>query len=418
MLLEKLLTRLVKTGRLTVIDAGGRRHVFGNEKGGPAATIRLHDPSLHWKLFCNPMLVTGEAYMDGTLTVEEGDLYDFVEVASINLGWGHPDHWTQALAKACRKAGRRLAQYNPAHRSKKNVAHHYDLSGELYQLFLDSDRQYSCAYFRDESDDLETAQQQKKHHIAGKLLLKPGQKILDIGSGWGGLALHLANSAEVDVTGVTLSEEQYKVSNQRSAELGVKNRVRFELRDYRNVEGKFDRIVSVGMFEHVGINHYDEFFDKVASLLSDDGVAVLHTIGRADGPGATNPWIEKYIFPGGYSPALSEITPSVERAGLYITDIEVLRLHYAYTLRAWRHRFLANRDKVRELYDERFCRMWELYLAGSECAFRYGGHVVFQVQMAKRNDVVPDTRDYITDHDRKSEPVSKRQIRSGDSRAA
>jgi len=410
---------MVRNGQLTVIDARGHSHVFSGTEPGPVVTIRLHDPALHWKLFFSPMLATGEAYMDGTLTVEEGDIYDLVELGSMSMGWDIPDHWLQRLVSRIRQMLRRVAQYNPAHRSKANVAHHYDLSGQLYELFLDSDRQYSCAYFADPDDDLETAQRQKKEHLAGKLCLQPGQKVLDIGSGWGGLALHLAQATDVEVTGVTLSEEQHKVSNERAATAEVDDRVRFDLRDYRHVDGRFDRIVSVGMFEHVGVGHYDEFFGKVKELLADDGVAVLHTIGRADGPGATDPWIRKYIFPGGYSPALSEIAPAVERAGLYITDVEVLRMHYAYTLRAWRERFLANRKRVRELYDERFCRMWELYLCGAECAFRYAGHVVFQVQMAKNNTAVPDTRDYITDHDRAAAQRRRRASqKSGDSRAA
>jgi cyclopropane-fatty-acyl-phospholipid synthase len=418
MLLGKLLDEIIRKGRLTVIDANGRHHVFGGQQAGPTSTIRLHDRTLHWRMFLNPHLVSGEAYMDGKLTIEEGSLYDFVELVAMNIGWGLPDHWLQSVIGFYRRCARRLAQYNPAHRSKQNVAHHYDLSGELYSLFLDQDRQYSCAYFVDDGDDLDTAQRRKKQHLAGKLLLEDGQRILDIGCGWGGLALHLSEEAKVDVTGITLSEEQHKVANTRSSARGTADRVRFELRDYRHVTGTFDRIVSVGMFEHVGIGHYEEYFGKIAELLNDDGVAVLHTIGRADGPGATNPWIDKYIFPGGYSPALSEIVPYIERAGLYITDIEVLRLHYARTLRAWHERFQANRDRIRELYDERFCRMWELYLVGSECAFRYSGHVVFQIQMAKRNDLVPDNRYYIADHDRKMAAKDRADAAPGDSRAA
>jgi len=407
MLLAGFLDRMVRCGHLTVIDAAGKRHEFVGREDGPTVVLRLHDRSLHWRLFTNPLLVTGEAYMDGTLTLEYGSIYDLVELAAKSMGWSHSDHWLQQLRRHLRQVLRRMAQYNPAARSRKNVAHHYDLSGELYRLFLDSDQQYSCAYFRTDHDDLETAQIQKKRHLAGKLLLKPGQRVLDVGSGWGGLGLHLAQAAQVDVTGVTLSEEQHKVSNQRASEMGLDDRVRFQMQDYRQVEGRFDRIVSVGMFEHVGVGHYRTFFDKIANLLTEDGVAVLHTIGRADGPGATNPWIAKYIFPGGYSPALSEITPIIERAGLYITDVEILRLHYASTLRAWRHRFQANREQVRKLYDDRFCRMWELYLAASECAFRYSGHVVFQVQMAKQVDAVPQTRDYITDYDRTADRATR-----------
>jgi cyclopropane-fatty-acyl-phospholipid synthase len=409
---------MIRVGRLTLVDAHGKRHVFEGTSAEPAVTIRLHDPALHRQMFLNPMLVTGEAFMEGRLTVEDGDIYDFVRLASMNLGWGTPDHWVQEVLHHIRRLSRRAAQYNPVHRARANVAHHYDLSGELYRLFLDTDQQYSCAYFRDPGDSLDTAQLQKKHHLAGKLLLKPGQRVLDIGCGWGGLALYLAQLGDVDVTGVTLSEEQHKVASQRAADLDLSDRVHIELKDYRQVGGTFDRIVSVGMFEHVGIGHYEAFFDKVANLLSDDGVAVLHTIGRADGPGSTNPWIRKYIFPGGYCPALSEVSPVIERAGLYITDVEVLRLHYAETLRHWRLRFNANRDKVRALYDERFCRMWELYLAGSECAFRYGGHVVFQIQMSKAVDAVPITRDYITDFDRTLKLPKSAHEGSADSQAA
>jgi cyclopropane-fatty-acyl-phospholipid synthase len=280
------------------------------------------------------------------------------------------------------------------------VAHHYDLSGTLYDLFLDADRQYSCAYFTAPDQSIEQAQANKKRHIAAKLLLREGQKVLDIGSGCGGLALYLAKECGVSVTGLTLSTEQLKVARNRAEEAGLADRVHFELLDYREARGSYDRIVSVGMFEHVGVYHYPAFFQKVKELLSEDGVALLHSIGRQDGPGSTNPWIRKYIFPGGYSPAMSEVIPAIERTGLWITDIEILRLHYAETLRAWRTRFNANRERIRALYDERFCRMWEFYLAGSEIAFRHQGHLVFQMQMAKNIDTVPLTRDYITDWER------------------
>jgi cyclopropane-fatty-acyl-phospholipid synthase len=293
-----------------------------------------------------------------------------------------------------------LHQYNPAPRARANVAHHYDLSDALYDLFLDADRQYSCAYFSHDHDDLEQAQRDKKRHVAAKLLLEPGVRVLDIGSGWGGLGLYMAEAGAGEVVGITLSEEQLKVSRGRAARAGLADRVRFELCDYRALDGKFDRIVSVGMFEHVGIRHYPEFFGTVRDLLTDDGVALLHSIGRADGPGSTNPFIRKYIFPGGYSPALSEVLPVVERAGLWVTDIEILRLHYAETLRLWRQRFEANRARIAELYDERFCRMWEFYLVGAELTFRRMGHMVFQLQLARRQEAVPLTRDYITDWER------------------
>src|SRR5579864_7779039 len=395
MLLASVLARVIRIGRLSVIDAAGRRHVF--EGGpGPSAGIRLRDSALHWKLLLRPRLFVPEAYMAGTLTIEEGSLYDFIDVLVSNDA-ALPD---TALLRLNRNAGRlirRFHQYNPVPRARRNVAHHYDLSDQLYELFLDRDRQYSCAYFGSPEDALDTAQENKKRHIAAKLLLEPGHKVLDIGSGWGGLALYLAAECGADVTGLTLSEEQHKVATRRAAQAGLADRVRFHLRDYREETGCYDRIVSVGMFEHVGVNQYPVFFRKLNELLAPDGVALLHSIGRMDGPGATNPWLRKYIFPGGYSPALSEVVPVVERARLWITDIEILRLHYAETLRAWRRRFEHNRERIRELYDERFCRMWEMYLVGAEIAFRRDGHLVFQMQLAKRVDTVPLTRDYMVD---------------------
>jgi cyclopropane-fatty-acyl-phospholipid synthase len=293
--------------------------------------------------------------------------------------------------------------------ARANVAHHYDLSDTLYELFLDADRQYSCAYFASPADTLERAQEQKKRHLAAKLLLQPGQRVLDIGSGWGGLGLYLADIADVDVTGLTLSAEQDGYAQRRASDSGLSDRVRFLLKDYRQEEGRYDRIVSVGMFEHVGVGHYGEYFQKVGDLLEEDGVALIHTIGRADGPGAANPWINKYIFPGGYVPALSEILPAIERAGLYVTDIEVLRLHYAETLKAWRQRFNTNRLRVAEIYDERFCRMWEFYLAGCDSGFRHGGLVNFQIQLSKRIDAVPLMRDYIVDWERSHDTQASSQ---------
>ncbi len=398
LLLRQLLRQLVKHGTLIVIDAEGRSHKFGD--GNPQVALRLHDKAAARRLFWHPGLALGECYMDGSLSFEDCDAVDFMNFAFLNLASGY-GHWLHDLMAGLRVLTRRIAQYNPAHRSRRNVAHHYDLSDDLYDLFLDSDRQYSCAYFTGVDDDLETAQRQKKRHIAAKLLLEPGMKLLDIGSGWGGLGLYLAQAAEIDVTGITLSEQQLKVSNRRAAELGLADRVRFQLRDYRHETGSYDRIVSVGMFEHVGVVHYREYFAKLRELLADDGVALLHTIGRADGPGATNPWLTKYIFPGGYTPALSEVLPGIEKARLYATDIEVLRLHYAETLKQWRRRFHERWDEVAEIYDERFCRMWDFYLAGCESGFRYGEQVVFQIQLAKQIDSVPMTRDYINDWERR-----------------
>ena len=398
MLLSEFAKRVIVEGDLTIVDADGRRHRLGDGRGS-RAVIRLHDKSLHRRLAINPYLYIGEAFMEGTLTIEQGSLYDFLDICAANE-WRVSSHPLSRAVAAFERLLRRLHQYNPAPRARANVAHHYDLSDSLYDLFLDGDRQYSCAYFTDDHEDLERAQQDKKRHLAAKLLLKPGHRILDIGSGWGGLGLYLAEAGAGEVVGVTLSKEQLKVSRERARRAGLSDRVRFELCDYRAVEGKFDRIVSVGMFEHVGVRHYPEFFGALRKLLADDGVALLHSIGRADGLGATNPFIRKYIFPGGYSPALSEVLPVVERLGLWVTDIEILRLHYAKTLRLWRKRFAANRARIAKLYDERFCRMWEFYLVGSELTFRRMGHMVFQLQLAKHQDAVPLTRDYVTDWER------------------
>jgi cyclopropane-fatty-acyl-phospholipid synthase len=398
MLLAHLLPRFIGIGRLSVIDPAGKRHVFEGSPG-PSATIRLHDRSLQWKLLVKPRLFVGEAYMAGALTVEEGSLYDFIEILMSNDA-AQATALPMRLGQAAGRLVRFLHQYNPVPRARRNVAHHYDLSDQLYELFLDRDRQYSCAYFRTPADDLDTAQESKKRHIAAKLLLRPGQKVLDIGSGWGGLALYLATECGADVTGLTLSEEQHKVATRRAAAAGLSDRVRFHLRDYREERGRYDRVVSVGMFEHVGVIQYPTFFRRLSELLAPDGIALLHAIGRMDGPGTTNPWLRKYIFPGGYSPALSEVVPEVERARLWITDIEILRLHYAETLRLWRRRFEQNRDRIRALYDERFCRMWEMYLVGSELAFRRDCAVVFQMQISKAADTVPLTRDYMVDWER------------------
>ncbi|HEX6110890.1 MAG TPA: cyclopropane-fatty-acyl-phospholipid synthase family protein [Geminicoccaceae bacterium] len=399
MLLSGFAQQVIRKGDLTIIDAAGGRHRLGDGRGR-RAVIRLHDKSLHHRLAINPYLYIGEAFMEGTLTLEQGSLYDFLDICLANER-RVSGHLLSRAVRALERLLRRIHQYNPVHRARANVAHHYDLSDTLYQLFLDPDRQYSCAYFTHEHDDLEQAQRDKKRHLAAKLLLESGVRVLDIGSGWGGLGLYLAEAGAGEVVGITLSEEQLKVSRARARRAGLADRVRFELCDYRALDGKFDRIVSVGMFEHVGIRHYPEFFGAVRDLLTEDGVALLHSIGRADGPGTTNPWFRKYIFPGSYTPALSEVLPVVERLGLWVTDVEILRLHYAETLRLWRRRFQANRARVAELYDERFCRMWEFYLIGSELAFRRMGQMVFQLQLAKRQDAVPLTRDYVTDWERR-----------------
>jgi cyclopropane-fatty-acyl-phospholipid synthase len=406
MLLSHLLERAITIGRLRVIDAGGSVHIFGGA-GGPSIIIRLHDPALHWKLAVRPRLYFGEAYMDGTLSIEEGSLYDLIDLFAVNLE-AMPAGLTARLLNGSVTLFRRIHQYNPLPRARQNIAHHYDLSDQLYELFLDRDRQYSCGYFHDDSEDLDTAQLDKKRHIAAKLLIRPGQKVLDIGSGWGGLALYLTGECGAQVTGLTLSVEQQKLATRRAAAAGLSDRVKFYLRDYREEAGHYDRIVSIGMFEHVGVNHYRTFFTKLKSLLAPDGVALLHSIGRKDGPGTTNPWIRKYIFPGGYIPALSEVLPIVEQLRLWVTDIEILRLHYAETLRAWRRRFERNRDRVKAIYDERFCRMWEMYLVGSEIAFRRQDHMVFQMQLAKTVDAVPLTRDYMLDWEREHNGAADR----------
>jgi cyclopropane-fatty-acyl-phospholipid synthase len=416
MLLARFLRRVVRLGQLTVIDAGGGVHAFG-PGGPPSVTIRLHDPALHWKLFLRPELYAGEAFTDGTLTIEDASLYDFLDLMGRNFA-AAPRDPLQRSAHRIDRLFRRLQQLNPIHRARRNVAHHYDLSSELYDLFLDEDRQYSCAYFARPGEDLDAAQRAKRRHIAGKLRIEPGMRVLDIGCGWGGLALWLAERLGAEVTGLTLSEEQLKVARERAAERGLEGQVRFALRDYREEQGTYDRIVSVGMFEHVGLSHFDAFFGCVRDRLASDGVALLHTIGRTDGPGVTTPWIRKYIFPGGYVPALSELAPAVERAALLITDVEVLRLHYAHTLRCWRERFLANRSLAAELYDERFCRMWEFYLAGAEIAFRWLDQAVFQVQLAKQQEALPLTRDYMLAAERALEAEEERDRLRGDREAS
>jgi cyclopropane-fatty-acyl-phospholipid synthase len=339
----------------------------------------------------DPELKLGEAYMDGTFVIESGSIADFLD---LTLSADYATRWSRVLAHI-RYLWRRLEQFNPERRARRNVHHHYDLDSRLYTLFLDSDRQYSCGYFETPEMSLDDAQLAKRRHIAAKLLIDRDRRVLDIGCGWGGLGLYLAETCGAKVTGITLSDEQYATARQRAAEKRLGDRAEFRFQDYREVGEHFDRIVSVGMFEHVGVGYYDVFFHKCAELLSDDGVMLLHAIGRSEGPSATNPWIAKYIFPGGYIPALSEVLPAIERSGLLVTDIEILRLHYAETLKAWRQRFLAHRDDAERIYDARFLRMWEFYLAASEMAFRRQNMMVFQIQLTKHQGVVPITRNYI-----------------------
>jgi cyclopropane-fatty-acyl-phospholipid synthase len=413
MLSEKLLatafTRAVRHGTLEMTTAGGERMSFGDD-GEPRVAIRFMDASAQMALCLHPELRLGELFVDGRLVIEQGTIHDLLQLLLQDTR-GILDELPFHRLRKIRAWMKRRSEIDEK-KAKRNVAHHYDLDGRLYALFLDSDRQYSCAYFDHPDASLEEAQLAKKRHIAAKLLVGQGQSILDIGSGWGGMALYLAQVAGAGaVRGVTLSEEQLDASRKRAAAAGLLGRVHFELEDYRATKGTFDRIVSVGMFEHVGPPSYDEYFRTCRHLLKEDGVMVLHTIGRSGPPYPTNPWITRYIFPGGHLPILSEVMPSVERAGLVVTDIEVLRLHYALTLKAWREQFMAHREEVLRLYDERFCRMWECYLAMSESAFRFQDAVVFQIQLARRNDVVPLTRDYIAEREAALKMVEETELR-------
>ena len=385
--MEEFLRGPIKTGRLKVTGPDGRIYVLSGTAEGPEASIRIADHRLLRRMLVMPDLYLGEAYMAGTLTVDEGSLYDVLDFFACNLMSRLHDSTAAALPSSF--------QNNVIGRSKANVAHHYDLNRKLFELFLDRDLQYSCAYFTSERESLEDAQTNKKKRIAAKLLLEPGMRVLDIGSGFGGLALDLARWFDVEVVGLTLSEEQWRVSQDRAKAAGLGKRVAFRLLDYREETGRYDRVVSVGMFEHVGQNHYDEFFGKIRELMTGEGVGLLHSIGRMAPPGSTSPWMIKYIFPGGYVPSLSEAFAAIERAGLWTTDVEILRLHYAETLRHWHQRFQANRDKVRSLYDERFCRMWEFYLQLCEIAYRRLNWMVFQTQIAKCLTTVPLTRTYL-----------------------
>ena len=396
-LLRALLERLIQFGSLRVTTAGGRSMTFGDGSGTPVA-IRFATRAAERDVLLDPELKFGEAYMDGDLVVEQGSIADVLALVLGQRRDGRPAGWGRPQWLA-RYLYRRLRQFNLRARARRNVAHHYDLDSQLYGLFLDADRQYSCAYFETADQSLDDAQLAKRRHLAAKLLIAPGQRVLDIGCGWGGLALYLAEMCGARVTGITLSERQHALARGRAAERGLSESVAFRMQDYRDVPEQFDRIVSVGMFEHVGVGFYDTFFRKCRALLDDRGVMLLHSICRSEGPNVTNPWIAKYIFPGGYIPALSEVLPAVERAGLLVTDIEILRLHYADTLKAWRERFLAQREQVERLYDDRFVRMWEFYLAASEMAFREQAMMVFQMQLTKRQGVVPRTRDYIMRED-------------------
>jgi cyclopropane-fatty-acyl-phospholipid synthase len=405
-LLERMLSGLVRQGTLILHMPDGKTLRLG-DGGPPKVEVSLTDPALPRRLVLNPDMALGEGYMDGTVVIENDDLYGMLSLLLANAAFA-PRNWREWTMKLHRLM-RWVEQFNPADRSKRNVAHHYDLSGELYDLFLDEDRQYSCAYFRQADFTLEEAQSAKKHHIAKKLLIEPGMTVLDIGCGWGGLALTLARDYGARVLGVTLSEEQHKVAVQRARDAGLEDQVEFRLCDYRSVSGQFDRVVSVGMFEHVGVPQYRTYFRTVHDRLAPEGIALIHTIGRPTPPGATSPWITKYIFPGGYCPSLSETMAAMEKEHLYEADVEIWRLHYAETLRNWYDRFMANIDQAKALYDERFCRMWRYYLIASELTFRHNNQCVFQIQLAHKQDAVPLTRDYLyADVAERSEQAQRR----------
>lgn len=391
-ILDRMVKSLLAEGTLHLTMPDGTKRSYGS--GSPEVGVRIKDPGLPRRIIQNAELGVGEGYMEGGLEIDDDDLHGFLELVMRNMGAGR-SHWSIDLAEGLAMLKRRIAQYNPVGKAKANVAHHYDLSGELYDLFLDKDRQYSCAYFENDDDTLDQAQEQKKHHIAKKLLIEPGMRVLDIGCGWGGLGLTLARDYGAEVVGVTLSEEQIKIARERAKAEGLEDKVDFRLMDYRDVEGEFDRVVSVGMFEHVGVPHYREYFSHVRARLKDDGIALIHTIGRVTPPTASSPWTVKYIFPGGYVPAMSEAMSAIEKERLCTDDVEVWRLHYAKTLRHWFNRFTARKDEAIALYDERFYRMWKFYLASAEMSFRQAGLVVFHFQLSRDQAAVPLTRDYL-----------------------
>ena len=394
MSLKNFLTNLIKVDGFNLIDANGKEFIIGKPIKNPPIKIKLLDKSLHYKLLLLPDLYFGEAYMNGSLVIENGSLTEFLEIAMRNIGRNELNNYSKIIKKI---AGtyRYFTKFNLISRSKENVAHHYDISEKLYDLFLDKNRQYSCAYFKDKNDTLEDAQLNKMNHIIKKLNLKPNQKVLDIGSGWGTLAMEIAKQSKCEVLGITLSENQLEYSKKKAKELNLENQVSFKLIDYRELNEKFDRIVSVGMFEHVGRKFYNKYFKSVAKMLTEDGVALIHTIGSNMTPRDPHPWISKYIFPGGYTPSLSEVAGPIEKSGLIISDLEVLRMHYSHTLRNWKERFMGKKDEVLNMFDEKFFRMWEFYLVGCELAFKWGDQVVFQFQLSKKILSTPNTRDYI-----------------------
>ena len=394
MYLANYLNELIKEDGFILIDANSNNYVIGNPKKQNPIKLKLLDKSLHYKLLLYPDLFLGEAYSNGSVVIENGTLTEFLDIALKNVGRNETNTLSEFLNKL-RGTYRFLTNFNLVKKSKSNAAHHYDISEDLYGLFLDSKRQYSCAYFKNENDDLETAQTNKIKHIIKKLNLKSNQRVLDIGSGWGSLAIEIAKESQCEVVGITLSENQLEYSKKKAKELNLENQVEFKLMDYRQLDEKFDRVVSVGMFEHVGRKFYKNYFNQVSNLLNDDGIALIHTIGSANPPRDPQPWITKYIFPGGYTPSLSEVANPIEKSGLVISDIEVLRMHYAHTLRHWKERFLGEKDRVLQMFDEKFFRMWEFYLTSCEMSFKWGDQVVFQFQLTKKFTSVPTTRDYI-----------------------
>ena len=394
MKLINFLNKLIKKDGFMLIDADKNQHIIGKPEKKDPIKLKILDKNLHHKLLLHPDLYFGEAYTNGSVLIENGSLTEFLEIILKNVGRGEINFYSRALNQI-KGFYRSLTNFNLIKKSKQNVAHHYDISEKLYDLFLDKNRQYSCAYFKNENETLEQAQENKMNHIIKKLNLKPNQRVLDIGSGWGTLAIEIAKKSKCEVVGITLSENQLKYSKQKAKELNLENQVDFRLIDYRQLNEKFDRIVSVGMFEHVGRKFYQTYFNTVSKLLNDNGVALIHTIGSSMPPRNPHPWITKYIFPGGYTPSLSEVSLPIEKSGLIVTDLEVLRMHYAYTLRNWKERFLSKKNEVLEMFDERFLRMWEFYLAGCEMAFKWGDQVVFQFQLSKKITSTPNTRDYI-----------------------
>jgi cyclopropane-fatty-acyl-phospholipid synthase len=399
-LISRLIGTLLTKGRITLVQPDGSRETYG-PGGGKELTVRFADRRVALDLVRNPRLKLGEAYMDGRLTIEDGTILDLLELITGANRWEEGGQGRSLMRKGKIKGLKKLLRRNKPTTSKRNVAHHYDLKDELYELFLDGDRQYSCAYFTDPGNSLEQAQADKKAHIAAKLFLEPGMRVLDIGSGWGGTALYLNRVADVDVLGITLSEEQLKVARRRAEEAGVADRVKFELVDYRHLTGTFDRIVSIGMFEHVGLAHYEEFYAKCRELLSEDGVMLLHTIGKLGQAGAPDPFTDKWIFPGYHLPSLSQMSAASEKVRLIASDVEMLRLHYAYTLRHWLERATMARDKIVAMYDERFFRMWEFYLAGGIVMFESGAACNYQVQYIRDRNAVPITRDYMIEAERR-----------------